>query len=342
MTNLFKVKYESLNKSFEKFKDKRNRILLVIDIGKILSTLYSIINKKELIVTNKTKIQLICSIFSIIAHYRHYYYNNLHSSNSILLYCGTPDNYKIYEDILNDIKEICNYLPSIIYIPKIDGLNNRYLYLHLACYIIEHTKKSSEAMNKKLIVNVLGNNIAEYQFLSIIDRVYYITLNQSEDKKIMEINHIWENLYGKDERFCDPTYRYELKILLLPQLIIYKKYNNLEEKDKIKGPININSRNENKINKLFEFINKKYNDILWCKYGEELLVKEDLDKYNEIMKKVLYTGNNSKIKPYINNFIKNWNKKLKDKKIDSINDYLNILEGNNIDIAWLNEDKMNI
>jgi hypothetical protein len=68
-------------------------------------------------------------------------------------------------------------------------------------------------------------------------------------------------------------------------------------------------------------------------------VLNEPDKLETALNTILYSRNIA-MKPYIQLFIRTWNKKLKDNKIESINEYSKVFEENNINIAWLLEDQL--
>ena len=179
LSNLYKIKYSILNNTFQYMPKsiKRKQYLMVIDIGKIIAMILKIIAAKDIIITKKIKAQVIIAILNVIAHYRHYFHDVLKASNSFILYCEDPDHYDEYEEIINDIKNIAQFIPSIIVIPKMKGKINRYFYIHCVSYIIETNYKISKRNQKDMITIVYGNNPLEYQFTNITDDIYFISNN---------------------------------------------------------------------------------------------------------------------------------------------------------------------
>jgi hypothetical protein len=305
-----------------------------MDVGKILDTLYSILEKKQLIVSKKNKIEILVAVLNIAAHYRHYYSDILHQSNSLLFYCENPENYDNYSDILEDLKEICNFIPNSIYIPQIStNKTDRYFYIHTTAYIIEHTKKIAERNHRELVLNVIGNNPLEYQFFTIVKNTYFLTVNSVLERKILTITKIWENLLKNDVRFSNPIYDYELRLLLIPYMVIYKK---IKVKIQFIGLQHV--RSTEKVDQLFRFIEDSGKSItLWDNYGLNC-VPNEINSFLSIMNSIFYHSN-VKIKPFIVNFVNSWSKKLTDSKIYSLNDYINTFDINNLQISWLLEDK---
>ncbi|HQL11765.1 MAG TPA: hypothetical protein PK507_01990 [bacterium] len=336
ISNIFKIRYEFMNESLGK-KPKNNikyRILMVVDIGKIMRTMINIMCKKNIIITQKHKSQIIVGVLNIIAHYRHYYYSNMKCANSFLLYCQNQEDYDEFEDVIKDLQNICKFIPNLILIPKMKDKVSKYFYIHTASFVVEYTKRTTEAVQKELIVTVLGNNPLEYQFLSICDKTFYLAYNQTN--KVMNYKKLWISVLGEDERFMNKRYSYELKQLLIPYMILHKKY--IVEGHPILGISNI--RMATRISKLFEFIDNVKSDSIpiWEKYIDYIELGEDKKEYLKILDEILYT-NNLKIKPFIKDFVKSWSQKLKDRQINNINEYSEVFNKENINILWLQEDR---
>ena len=337
LSNLYKIKYSILNNTFQYLPEspRKKQYLMVIDIGKIISMILKIIAAKDIIITKKIKAQVIIAIFNIIAHYRHYFHDSLKASNSFILYCEDPDQYEEFEEIITDIKNICQFIPSIIVIPKMKGKINRYFYIHTVSYLIETNLRLSKKAQKDMITVVYGNNPIEYQYTNITDDIYYISNNC--DIKVRNFADIWEQILTKDSRFHNIKYRFELKQLLYPYMIYYKKLI-------IDGcPISFVSHSKfvSRVNDLFDYIDNFRNpsEPRHISYGKCLDVpKEDIKSCDKALKIILYY-NNLKLKPFIVDFIKANSTKLHDKKMDNINEYNDILSQNNINIMWLREDK---
>jgi hypothetical protein len=349
LTNMFKIKYEAMDNAFSSYVGHGNRFLLVINIGKILDTLYTIINKKQLIITNKDRTKILVGLLNIIAHYRHYYFSIRKSSNFILLYCEYQRQYEEYEEILKELKVLLDFIPSIILIPKTNfpkeinekKINNTFYYIHTIAYIIEFTKKKVEALGKKLIVNIFGNNPIEYQYLTISDPIYY--LNPFSDNQILNYMNLWEEYIGNDERIKSPIYQMELKYLLLPYALLHNKMaNNFPEKYKMEcvKPKSVKTR----ANLLFSYIeiskgvplHEFLNGYINFSYGE------NDQKYIEQFKKrysMFYYNTVNLIKPFLQELIKSWGKKLKDNGIYNLKELVSSYDENNLNIGWLLEDK---
>jgi len=332
IANTFKLKYNVLDKTFSKFNSKKYRYLLVIDISKILDIMSATIIKKQLMVTNTQKTKLMISILNIVAHYRHYYFNNPRCSNSILLYCQTQEKYHEYKEIITELNSIIQFLPNIILLPDLQDRSrgNRYFYTHVVAYIISHTNKISHNNNQELILNILGNNPLEYQFLNICDKSFcFLTLQNDDNKKIVNYQKLWEHLLGEDERFFNPVYQLGLKELLIPYCLLYKK---IETKKTLNLVSNDNTRK--KRDNLFHFFNRVPDPGI-AEYADTLVsnFSDFVKAYNEVM----YTCDAS-IKLFIKDIMKFLNKKLKDNKLQNINEYNKIFEENNINISWLTED----
>lgn len=337
LSNLYKIKYNVLNNTFLHLEKPlyTRQYLMVMDIGKIISMLLNIVANKEIIITNKIKAQVIISIFNIIAHYRHYFLNNLKATNAFVLYCENPEHYEEYEEIINDIRNICNFIPSIIVIPKMKGNINRYFYIHCVSYIIEQNVASRKREKKDIAVVVYGNNPLEYQYANIAKDVFFISNNL--DIKVRSFPQLWEGLLEKNEEFYNPKYNYELRQLIYPYMIYYHK---LLIPDM---PIKYVSRTRysTRINELFDFIDnfRNPNVDFYISYGRCLdLSEEDIKTCGKILNKILYF-NNASIKESVRNFMIASKKKLYDKKMDNINEFNEILSQYNINIMWLREDK---
>lgn len=337
LSNLYKIKYNVLNNTFLKLEKPlyTRQYLMVVDIGKIISMLLKIVADREIIITKKAKAQVIISIFNIIAHYRHYFFTNLHATNAFVLYCENPEHYEEYEDIINDIKNICNFIPSTIVIPKMSGSVDRYFYVHCVSYIIEQNVLSRKKDKKDIAVLVYGNNPIEYQYANIAKDVFFISNNL--DVKIRDFPKIWESLLEPNKEFSNPKYNYELRQLLYPYMIYYHK---LIIPDM---PIKYVSRTRysTRINELFTFIDnfRNPNDEFYISYGKCLEISsEDIKTCGKILKKILYF-NNSSIKENVKEFMVASRKKLYDKKMDNINEFNELLSSYNINIMWLREDK---
>jgi len=337
LSNLFKIKYSVLNNTFQYLPStiKRRQYLMVIDIGKIISMILKIIANKDIIITKKIKAQVIIAVLNIIAHYRHYFHDNLKATNSFVLYCEDPSQYDEYEEIINDIYNICKFIPSVIILPKMKGKVSRYFYLHCVSYIIETNLKMSNNAKKEMITVVYGNNPLEYQFANITDNIYYVSNNC--DIKVRTFPNLWELLLDKDPRFNNIKYQYELKQLIYPYMIYYHKLI-LE-----KHPITYvsHAKYSSRINSIFDYIDnfRNPNEERYISYGKCMdISKEDISNCGKALNEILYF-NNAKIKPFIIEFIKSTSVKLHDKKMDNINEYNDFLNETNINIMWLREDK---
>jgi hypothetical protein len=296
--------------------------------------MYKIITKKQIIITNKQKSQVIVSLLNIIAHYRHYY-SSLRCNNSVLLYCDDPKAYDNYKDIIEDLNQIVQFLPNVILVPKITTKSSRYFYLYTAAYVIEHTKRTTENNKQELIINVLGNNPSEYQFLTITEKAYCLPVHQLDDEyKICDYHKIWEMLIGKDERINNPLYQLGLKALLIPYCILYKKI----EINKVFTSI-LSSRTTTRTNGMFTLLDGGISTDFVRKFAEiSLSETSEVRSFVKIVEGVNYKTNPD-IKPFIRDFVKTWSKKLKDQKIQSINDYIQSFSEANLQISWLLEDK---
>ena len=337
LSNLYKIKYSILNNTFQYLPQsvKKKQYLMVIDIGKIISMILKIIASKDIIITKKIKAQVIIAILNVIAHYRHYFHDVLKATNSFILYCEDPEHYTEYEEIINDIYNICNFIPSIIVIPKMKGKTSRYFYLHCVSYIIEANLRLSKRAQKEMITVVYGNNPLEYQFANINDDTYFISNNC--DVKVRNFANLWESILAKDARFHNIKYRYELKQLLFPYMIYFKKIINT------KYPISYvsHSKYTSRINGIFDYIEnfRNPNEPRYITYGKCIdMSKEDIKNCEKALNEILYF-NNIKLKPFIVDFIKANSAKLHEKKMDNINEYNDILSQTNINIMWLREDK---
>ena len=337
LSNLYKIKYSVLNNTFQYLPQsvKKKQYLMIIDIGKIISMILKIIAAKDIIITKKIKTQVIVAILNVIAHYRHYFHDVLKATNSFVLYCEDPDHYDEYEEIISDIKNICQFIPSIIIVPKVKGKINRYFYIHCVSYIIETNLKLSKRAQKDMITVVYGNNPLEYQYTNITDDIYYISNNC--DIKVRNFANLWETILETDSRFHNIKYRYELKQLLYPYMIYFKKI--FVEK----CPISFvsHSKYSSRINGLFDYIDnfRNPNEPRHISYGKCIDVpKEDIKNCDKALNILLYY-NNLKLKPFILESIKANSVKLHDKKLDNINEYNEILSQTNINIMWLREDK---
>ncbi|MGL4950072.1 MAG: hypothetical protein ACRC5M_06790 [Anaeroplasmataceae bacterium] len=337
LSNLYKIKYSTLNASFQHSPNaiKRKRYLMVIDIGKIINMILKIIAKKDIMITNKIKTQVIISTLNIIAHYRHYFHDTLKGSNSFILYCEDPRHYDEYEEIIQDIYNICRFIPSIIVIPKMKGKVSRYFYIHTVCYIIETNSRISKRSQKDMVTLVYGNNPIEYQFANITDNIYFVSNNC--DTKVRSLPEMWENILDKDPRFHNVKYQYELKHLLLPYMIYFHKLNI----EKYQIMFVSHSKFTSRINTIFDYIDnfRNPNEEFYISYGKNLdIMTEDIKKCGRALNEILYS-NNVKVKPFIADFVKSISQKLHDKKMDNINEYNEIMNKNNIHIMWLREDK---
>lgn len=336
LSNLYKIRYPIMNNTFKYLPETKlkRRYLMVIDIGKIISTILKIIASKDIIITNKIKAQVIIAILNIIAHYRHYFYDVLKGANSFVLYCENPDHYDDYEEIINDIYNISKFIPSIIVIPKMKGKVSRYFYLHTVNYIIDFNNRISRRNMKEMYTIVYGNNPAEYQFINSTDKIYFISNNC--DMKIRTFENVWETVLDKDARFHNVKYKFELKNLILPYMIYFRKFTNE------KYPISYTSHSKytTRINMIFDYIDNFRNpkEDFYISFGKNIEVsKEDITNCGKFLNELLYI-NNMQIKPIIAEFIKSISTKLHDKKMDNINEYDSFLNQNNINILWLRED----
>lgn len=333
ISNTFKLKYELLNNMFDKFKGNKYRYMLIIDVEKILSIMINSIYKNHLIITNSQKTKLLVGLLNIISHYRHYYYNSLHSINSILLYCSKTSFYNENKEIFDDLNKIIQFLPNMILVPNIEKNQNDFFYLHTMCHIVEHTRKICTTNKQELILNVLGNDSLEYQLFNIVEKTYFFSTHESNDnEKIIDFSGIWRYIIGDDTRINNPIYSLGLKRLLVPYCIVnkiipYKEY---------LIPIHNSLRLKAKSNMLFSIIESN-NNINEKDYAIKVL--NEPDKLETALNTILYSRNIA-MKPYIQLFIRTWNKKLKDNKIESINEYSKVFEENNINIAWLLEDQL--
>ncbi|MBR1818151.1 MAG: hypothetical protein IJ772_04805 [Bacilli bacterium] len=341
LSNMFKVKYEEMNKIFLKLPKiaKKRRYLMLIDIGKILTTLFTITEKKNLIVTNKDKGLMLVAVLNIVAHYRHYFHSVLKSSNSFVLYCSDPENYEYYNDIIKDIYNFAKYIPSIIVIPKIKT-KNRYYYNHVLGYIIDYCNKSTKIKNKELNLVCLGNDPINYQYHSICENTFFIHHSSSKNK-VVDYKKVWNDILTEDFRFDAVKYNLYLDKLLYPYLIYHRAF--IDKDLPITGIGG--TRATTRANMLFEFIDLNRNVLndenIEERYGKFLgLVDEDIKNCGLILKKIYYYYNPG-IKNFIKDLIKSWNQKLHDKKISNINEYYDLFNENNIIILWLKEDQGN-
>lgn len=338
LSNMFKVKYEELNKTFKNLPkiQKKRRYLMLIDMGKVINILYDITSKKNLVVTNKEKGLILVSVLNIVAHYRHYFHSVLKASNSFVLYCTNPDDYENFSDIIKDIYEFAKYIPSFIVIPKMNT-KNKYYYSHLVGYIIDYCNKSAKIKNKELNLVCLGNNPITYQYRSICENTFFIAHNSSKNK-VFEYRSIWKEYLLDDFRFDAVKYNLYLDKLLYPYLIYHRGYT--DSKYPVTGIGG--TRSTTRANMLFEFIDLNRNtlkDDIEERYGKFLgLGEDDIKNCKEILKRIYYYYNPN-IKNFIKDFLKSWNQKLHDKKISNVNEYYDLFSDNNIIILWLKEDQ---
>ena len=195
--------------------------------------------------------------------------------------------------------------------------------------------KLSKRAQKDMITVVYGNNPLEYQYTNITDDIYYISNNC--DIKVRNFANLWETILEKDSRFHNIKYRYELKQLLYPYMIYFRKIS----VDKCPISFVSHSKYSSRINGLFDYIDnfRNPNEPRHISYGKCIDVsKEDIKNCDKALNILLYY-NNLKLKPFILESIKANSVKLHDKKLDNINEYNEILSQTNINIMWLREDK---
>jgi hypothetical protein len=346
LSNMFKIKYNILDEKMTGSCGQKNKVLLTINIGKILDTIYNIINKKSVIITDKMKVKILVNLLNIIAHYRHYYFSQLKCSNTILIYCDSQRQYNEYNHILHDLKLIIDFIPSVILIPKIDfpkqtsdnlSINPYFYYIHFVAYIIEITKKRTELNGRELIVNILANTPLEYQFLSICSRTYY--LDPYNDIKIKDYIDLWTQILGKEDRISDKTNSLELKYLLLPYMMCYKRmHTGYPEKYNMNMAKIMNYKHRADI--IFDTIDKSrgqsVNDLL---KRFILNIYGDPKEVTSFLKKdfVFFFNTFPHIKPLLKELMQAWGKKLKDSKIHNINEFIKGFDENNLNINWLME-----
>ena len=328
--NLFKIRYDILNESLEKYKQKRVKMLLTIDIGNILDTFYSITKKTVPIITNQIKTKFIIGIFNIISHYRHYYFDKLGLVNSVILYCGNHDQYEENLELLNDIKEILNFLPGIIYIDYINkDKNNIYFYNHFMCYLVDYYNRLSDKLGYTTVVNVLSDNIIDYQLLKYDNAFIYKPRKQKN--QVSNLIDSYENLLNPDIDFNNIKLKMGLKELFIPYNIIFNR-----------GDIktNLPKISENTLNraeKLLMIINNNKNPLdLIKEYGSLYYTGNDLIEFINIANNMKFRSNPN-IKLFMKTFIEIWNSKIKDKKIYNFNDMVRLFDNDNIKIEWLLE-----
>jgi hypothetical protein len=300
-----------------------------MDIGHLIEAHMKLLDRKQIIITNKNKVQIMCSLLNIIAHYRHYYFSMLGCDNTIILFCGNDDQYILYKDILTDLDNILQFIKGVIYIPRIEGNKKPYIYYNTVAYIIESTNNNVKIMSKELVVNILGNDVPSYQFFPIVNKISLFC--PFAETKIQSYIDIWEALTVKDARFHKKSESLELRLCLLPYMLVFKKYPVLLNGEK-KMLLSSSSSLQARVAKLFLFLQTVETDKLPIQFGESFADDPALFKtmYNEI---VLY---NSELKKFINNFIKSWGSKLKDKKLHNIHEYIKDLNGS-LNIDWLTE-----
>ena len=319
-----------MSNRFDEFNGIKHRYLLIIDIGKILSIMSAILERKALVITNSQKVKLMIAILNIISHYRHFYYNKLHCNNSVVLYCSNIEHYDEYKEIIGDLHKITLFLPNIILVPTIADIKKTFPYYHnhIVSFIIEHTRKLTNANGQTLIVNILGQDPIEYQYLNICQNSFFLwPLHEKEKEKIVNYIDIWENILGSDERFNNPIYKLGLKKLLLPYCILHKKV--------IVGSFKPELLKHNHVktirDELFTILETSYDPLV---YAQKTI--KNVVSFSKVLQEVLYS-NRPYIRKFVKDFMENWGKKLKDKGLHNINNYNEIFDNNNININWLKE-----
>ena len=333
ISNIFKIKYEKLNSYFNiylKNIKNRKRFLFLIDIGKTINIIISILKKNSIILTKKQKQKILISLLNIIAHYRHYFYSVHNSTNSFILYCSNQDDYDEYEEYISEINDISKFLPGIILIPNFKS-KNKYFYIHLISHMISHLRIVSNNKNRDLITISLENNNLEYQYLMANPNTYFLRISSNNDI-VLDYKKIWlKNGITCEDDINSLKNEFNLKRLIIPYLIYYKKINtDLELKPVIKNrnTILLNTLERSKYT-TEDIINIYVNYLECTKEEKELLINK--------IKEILFIYNTN-IKPFVKELIKNWNKKLSDKKIININQYSEVLNLYNINILWLQEN----
>lgn len=341
ISNIFKIKYEKMNEYFEiYFKNikPRKKILILMDIGKIINVLMIIAKKNSMIVTKKQKQKILISVLNIIAHYRHYFYSVHKCTNSFVLYCSNIDHYDEYDDIIEEITNITKFIPGIIAIPRIET-ENKFYYIHLVAHIIEYVKKLTNSMSRELVVFCTENNPLEYQYLMIEPNTFYCRTSAINDI-ILDYKKIWEkNGFNNKECLLSLKNSLGLRNLLIPYLISFKRVPELNDNlyKSIKPNFTIKEREEFILNVLerSKFDSNNIVDI----YLNYLPINDESKlEFTNILKSILYISN-TQIKPFIKELIKSWNQKLTDKKIMNINEFSEVLNIYNINIMWLQENK---
>jgi hypothetical protein len=332
LSNIFKIKYDLLNARFSKYKQTNTKFLLVCDIGKLLKRYKTTILNDVLYLTKKDKLKIVTFILNIISHYKHYYFL-LGCNSTIILYCSNLEDYIEFKDFIEGIKIIIQFIPGFIIIPNYNKSNdNKYIYIHTIYYLINKIYNDSKVLGKKLIVNVLDNNIISYQyFYSDVD-IYY--LSPFSKTKIVDYKLIWLSLINNEEIINNDSNSHILKILLLPHYIIYNLFEINESKKILYNRPKYNLKNRGiKLNEFINIYNNNLNILPYLEYGKYILDNNSYNIYKDTINNVLFISSGSKIREFIDEFINLWINNLKDNKIHNINHIISNLE--DLNTEWL-------
>ncbi len=337
VANIYKINYAKLSPSLNALRESRDKVCLVMDLGKILDSFYAIYHRKQMNVTDRQKKSIAMAILGIMAHYRHFYHDNLRMSNSIILYCSKQEQYTKYSDILGVVKTVVDVVPSTIYIvPTEVQSEDPEFYRHVAMYTLNQMNKMCETQTKKLHIHVLSYDPMHSLFFAINPDVR-ILWTQSSTIKIMDCREFWLRIVSdEDERIKSYRQDYELRSLLFPYLVANRVIKGYED-----IPKPIQSKPQDKLDVLFESIKRfrRLSQVSVCQIYLRSVYDTD-EKYERAfsaIRSVKFYGS-PEVKQYIKLFNGVMTKKIKDPAL-SVLSALVEMTNSSLNPMWLTENK---
>ena len=347
ITNTYKTKYDIMQTYFNNINyEKRTKHIMTINIGEILTNLERTTDfQNEMLKNNKYEnlnTYIGIGLLNLIAHYKHFFSRKLEVESMVILYCSDSGTYDKFAKILVIIDDLVKFIPSMLLIPN-TGSNEKYFYNHLLSYTILKIKQVNKKLENDIHVHMISSFKPDLQIMGI---PHHFTLF----KKIIGasgnilLNKIdtWNEIILRDSKiiFQNPKFTLFLNILVIPILSIM----GVSKTDRILDSLKA-IKTTKRIKLIESFLYKASNNALPINkeellefdtlFGSTVLSEQyEFNTFRDRIVKMRYEYDLG-IVDIVNNIIAVSSKKLKDEKLENINDLSNVFDDKKLNIMWL-------
>lgn len=344
-SNSYKIKYNILMNYMQDIKYNRKiKHVFCLNVGDVLTYVDNVSKFRE---NTKDKEEYrdfptyaAITTLNVVAHYKHFFDKKIGENNSIILYCSDEETYEKFDNILVVIADLLKFIPHILYIPSI-GSESKHIYNFLLMYALKKINIMNNKLDTDIHIHLFSSNKIDLQAMGISK---YFTLYKRFYTGNILLNKIdtWNNIIMSDSKmvFQNPENQINMGNLVAPILSLtgfdkfhkmmstYKGFNKHKRVKALSSllwnikndefPTNANTIREfdKKVGNVYTMGDKEFGDFL--------------DTVDSI--RYEYSPN---LMEMVTDIMKVSSSKLKDVKINNINDMANVFEKKRLSIEWL-------